>query len=513
MDQLDKPNVSFPLALSYDTRGITGYTHSITNALDQRKVNAIYLPYRNAMTQKTTLRVAKRPGVGDSGTGSTWGDSGQVTYLSEIAPGAENNTDHWVFSKSGNDIRASSTSDTTVILTDATAWPSYVDKTKISGADTLVVQISDTAGSAQKTYYSTAIATFTEISNGTFAALSHRGKAEHINGYMFISTPTRIHNSDLNSLANWSAIGYIDRQITQDIGTGLAKIKNQLISFGAATMEVFAPTSNPTGSPLESISHLTQNDVGMDSCIGGAGASPSLIAGTRHYYTTVGDRIYWRGNPVGVYSWDGQRVEKVSTPGIDAILQERQFYYVSRLNVLGNLVVSIGLDLPNAATQRALIFSPEWKDWFEWSSTVFIPQAGERDGTAVFGVGANSHTRYRFGWLTNNQGLGNTWNDNGTDYTATIQFRMPRDGNHLKRMSMFGLTGTRVTGTNSPGSSDVGVSFSDDDGSNWSAERTIDMSAQKKAIYGCGAYRDRLVRLTAAVNASPIIENVVARVD
>ena len=112
----NEPNVVLPLATSYNERGIAGFTATVTNAIDQRKVNSIYEPVRNALSEKMTLYLVSRPGVAD--VGSSYGTTGQVAYLHEIAAGALTNAaaNRWVFSTNGDDMRASNTSTTTVIV-------------------------------------------------------------------------------------------------------------------------------------------------------------------------------------------------------------------------------------------------------------------------------------------------------------------------------------------------------------------------------------------------------------
>src|SRR3990167_5049680 len=82
-DEFNKPSLGLPLGASYNARGIAGFTNTITNAIDQRKINSIYEPVKNATTGGVTLYLAKRPGVAD--VGSTYGTTGQVAYLWDIA--------------------------------------------------------------------------------------------------------------------------------------------------------------------------------------------------------------------------------------------------------------------------------------------------------------------------------------------------------------------------------------------------------------------------------------------
>jgi hypothetical protein len=147
----DEPNVTIPFAASYNTRGIAGFTNAVTNALDQRKINCAYELYKNGISGKDTLYLVKRPGVAD--VGSTYGTSGQAGYLWEVAAGASTNAaaNRWVFSTSGNDVRASDSSTTTVIVTASGYAPAFVDKTAISGTDTVVVQLRNASGTQDAT--------------------------------------------------------------------------------------------------------------------------------------------------------------------------------------------------------------------------------------------------------------------------------------------------------------------------------------------------------------------------
>lgn len=490
--QLDEPSIELPLAASYNTRAIAGFTAAVTNATDQRKINSVYEPVKNALTQKVTLYLVKRPGVAD--VGSSYGTSGQVAYLWEIAAGAATNAaaNRWVFSTSGDDSRASNTTTTTVIATASGYAPAFADKTAISSTDTLVVQLRNASGT-QRVFHSTAIATFTEISDADFTGLAHQGKMEHINGFGLISTRNRIYNSDLNSLSAWGANSYRDRQSKQDIGTGLAKLGKMIISFGTATMEVYGFSPARFGTVL-SESPIAVHDYGLAS---------TVVTGMRHYYAELAGRIYWRGsNPTGVFAFDGAKVEKVSTPAIDKILAERQHYFVSAIGFQGKRAISIGLDLPDAATQRSLLFFPEWNDWFEWSSTVFIAQASPRLEDVCLGVGSNQHKLYAISTASDN------WQDAGGNYTWTHQFKMPKKGNGIERMYWLALKGATARSAQS-----IDVQFSDDDDQNFSTARTIDMTSTSKALRACGSYRTpRTVRLSYAGSLDVRLESALARV-
>lgn len=501
--QLDEPNMALPLASSYNVRGVDGFTNVVTNANDQRKINVIYEPVKNALTGNTTLYVSKRPGA--VLRSETYGTSGQTAYLLQTKPGASFNLNGWLFSTSGNDIRASDESTTTTVVTAAGYVPTFADKTVISGTDTLVLQIRNSSED-YRFFFSSDIATFTEISDGDFTGLTHRGKMEFMDGYAFIiDVPTkRIYNSDLNSLANWSASSYITKQIKQEPAAGLAKFGNQLLAFGAGTFEVFRNAGNPTGSPLEPVKSMAQN----------YGLAWSSVNGVGRYYHIIGGELYFTGRSadgsrnVGIFAYNGQSVSKVSTAFIDKILNSLLFdateniFSLDRISFYGKTALTIALTSPSATTQRWLMFFPEWNDWFEWNSTVFKPVG---NGALHLGVDSNQHRVYT---MYNVDTPADSWQDNGTNYDAILQFRLPSKGNSRKFMRWCGFDGTqeRTAAT-------IGVQFSDDDGQNWSSSRTIDRTSDKQHLYRCGSYRNRMVRLTNGSNHEGRLEKFLARVD
>lgn len=492
--QLDKPNVELPLAISYNTRGHAGGTNVFTNGLDQRLVNLSFEPIINAHTGKGTLYVVKRPGV--SIIGNSYGTSGQVAYLVEIAPSATDIA-HWVFSTSGDDVRASSSAATQVIVTAAGYAPAFVDKTAISGADTMVLQIR-TGGNpgTYRVFYATAINSWTEITDAVFAALAKRGKMEFMDGFAFqATTNNRIYNPNVNALDTWPANNYITKQIKQDFPTGLMRLGNQIIFLGSSTFEVFRNAGNPTGSPLVSVKEMAQ-DYGMVN---------AESAGVTSYYTTCMNRVFWYGTPIGVYSYDGQRVEKVSTPAIDKILTGSTNIYAFSTIEIGQYsepAVCLALDLTTSSTQRALVFVPRWNVWMEWNSTTFRPVTTWRNTVTFLGVGANQHKLYECTGGTDN------WQDNGTNYDRVIQFKLPFSGNDRKFIRWLGLLGTQER---SACTESISLSF--DDGQTWTSARTFDRTSDKQQLYRFGSGRNVHVRLTLSSNHEGRLEKFLGRID
>jgi hypothetical protein len=342
-------------------------------------------------------------------------------------------------------------------------------------------------------FYASAIGSWTEITDTDFTGLTEYGKMEFLDGFAFVADGAtgRIHNSNVNSLSTWSANDYITKSISQDFLVGLGRINQLIVGFGLETMECYRNAGNATGSPLVRVPELTQS-TGL--------IHPDALE--THYYATLGNRMYFVGRSGGrsfsVYSFDGGRVEKVSTRAVDKILNGATLYSVTAFSFHSKPAIAISLTSTTETTQRWLMFVPEWNDWFEWTSTVFTPV---NNGRMFLGVGTNQHRVYDFLSTSN-------WQDNGTNYDRVLQFKLPSKGNQRKFMRWCGLIADteRTAATES-------VQFSDDDGQTWSTARTIDRAIAKKHIYRCGSYSERMVRLTNGTNHEGRIEQFIARVD
>ena len=144
------------------------------------------------------------------------------------------------------------------------------------------------------------------------------------------------------------------------------------------------------------------------------------------------------------------------------------------------------------------MFFPEWKEWFEWSSTMYTPV---NNGEWFLGTGANQHKIKRISQATSN------WRDDGVDFTWTHQFKLPSRSNGRQQMDMFGVIGDTARSASS-----LNVEFSDDDWQTYSTSRAIDMTSADKKITRCGAFRERGVRLTHTANLDVRIEKALARI-
>lgn len=481
-------NLVIPLNLSYDTRGMNTASTLYTDNQDQRRINCYQEVIREGQDGKNELILTKRPGITvDAGT---YGSAGQTQYVIGSKPTDTWGATPWVFTKDGsNNIKVHDGSTSTTILTDSNYQPRFFEQFTFGTTKYATIQLQHTTTPtnipAQKIYYSTgAIATWTELTDTDIfggSGISQRGKMEVMDNIAFIAgSDNRIWQSGVSNITAWSATEYMGRTINQDAPQGLMKVRNQLLFFGEKTVEIFVNQGNATGSILGRVPYSAQA-IGLGQVAGGGGG----LVGKTSYYATLADMAYFVGRYDGgtnhsLIKYDGQKFTKVSRPVEDKILSSNTIYSVQKISFNGKTGVGMQLTLPTASTQRWLMYFPDINDFIEWDSADFSPV---NNGDYFLGI-RDVTKLYKFN-STNN------WRDNGNNYTMTIQFRLPLPDTMWHRMAYCG-----VIADSPAASSNITISFSDDDGVTWSTGRTIDLYSKRKDIGNCGAFMQRLVRIT-----------------
>lgn len=506
----DEPNLVIPMASTMNERGVAGYTHSVTNSEDQRKLNCMFEVAKNNLTGKGTLTLTKRPGV--TVDTNSYGSAADTPMLicralaaGHINPASLTNTP-WIFFKSGASVKVADTSTTTTIFTDILGYsPLHVGITAISLVPNVVLQSKTISlDLAHRVFYGTAIGTWTEITDADFTSLVHRGKMEHLDGFAFILDRNGlIWNSDTNSLANWTATSFLAKQIKQDYPIGLARLGNQILAFGDYTVEMFYNAGNTTGSPLGRIAHQHE-ETGIVAPYTSASSS-----GT-DYYCIIGKTLFFvgrragGGSSVGVFAYSGGEIEKISTGYIDKILAQRVsplsngYFSINSFGLSGKMAIAISLTAPTASTQRWLMFFPEWKEWFEWTSTLFQPV---NDGEFFLGLGANANKVYSFPPTDN-------WQDNGTSYQWFSQFKLPTKGSPRNVLNMYGVDADTARSAN-----DLTVEISTDDCQSFSTLGTIDLTQDRKVLFRGGAFRNAHIRIGNTNAVETRVHSFLARVN
>jgi len=480
-------SATLPLAMSIDARGVDAYGTLYTDGKDQQRVNSYYeIPRELINGGASDAILTKRPGVTEDA--GTYGDSGQTQYVLGYDPAGTWDATPWVFTKdaSGNQKVHSSAASATILATTTTHQPRFFDVVTFGTTKYAIIQLQNTttptATPAQKVYYATVLATWTEITDGDFTGLSHRGKMIPMDNIVFIADDdNRIWQSNVSDLTAWTATEFAGRTIQQDAPQGLMKVRNHILFFGERTVEIYTNVGNTTGSILGRVPHSAQS-IGLGNVAGGGAG----LVGKTNYYSNIGDLGFFVGRYGGTASdhslimYNGNRFEKISRPIEDKILTSHEIYSVNTITFGGKTAVGIQLTLPTAATQRWLMYFPDINDFFQWESTVFSPV---NNGKYYAGI-VDEQKIHTFG-------VSNIWQDASVNYTMKTQFRLPLPNNTWRSMPVCGVIADSTTTT-----SNLGVSYSDDDGNNWSSARNIDLNLRKKELTGMGGFRERSFRLT-----------------
>lgn len=505
MSNLDKPNVVLPLANTYNERGIAGYTQTVTGGKDQRKVNCWYEPSVNQATGTQTHRVSKRPGVTSTATLFTATVSSHVVKTIYAFAGTGFATP-WLFTQSGTSTFANNSSTSNFVTSGFPGGrlPTYVDSMPISGVNTVILQTQSQTGSgATFFHYASDIGSW---SNGP--SINALGKIVPMDGFLFgLTTTNSVINSNLNDPSTFGATSYITKQIQQDSPVGLMRLGKRVIACGKETMEQFANAGNAAGSPLEVIPSGFQR-IGLHKGNYTFGEGQS-------YYAELSGRLFFCGQSInasaggssyltlgnaqgGIYAFDGNNVEKVSTPFIDKIIMENSFQTIQPFSIMGRNGIAI-----NLATSTSLMFFPDWKEWFEWGTSIF--QFVSVGGYYISVNGTNTSDQvFRFASKVDN------WQDNGSDYTMTVQFKLPHNGNEHQQIKWMGFKGDTAASTTT---STLNVAITRDDYQTFETARSIDMTKMVKKITRCGAGSDFGIRLTHTGNLDCRLDQFVARIE
>ncbi len=487
-----KPNITIPLAQSYDQRFPLGNT-GVQAGYDQRKVNACYEMVQNPVNGKTTLVLAKRPGASAS-SNTNYGSDTQVVWLMERVNASAGVP--CLIVRDGSDNKSEYNANTKTILSSADYVPAYSSQTVISGTPTYVVQLrdDDSGVGVQKAYWSTDLTgAWTEISDANFTAIDKRGKIAYLDGTAYIAGAHGIYGSDLNSISDWTLTtpNLISKSTEQDYTLGLIPFGDQLLLFGERYCEKFYNAGNAAGSPLRRIAGSIER-VGLGRSM--------FEANTTEYYCSVGKRLYFLGNMTGAFggisliTYDGARFERVSGQAEDRIMSEANVYGLFPFSHHTEHAIAITLTPPGTTPARWLMFYPATQSWFEWSSTVFVPM----NNGAIYGGLGVPDTLYNFG-------AANKWQDDSTSYEFLTQFRIPSEDDERKDMLSCGVQADKVSTT-------LTVKFNDSGAASYTTRGTIDLSLDRKIIQKCGIFRERYVQLSNTSDKQIRLRNFYATV-
>lgn len=500
---LAKPNLTVPLAFSYDSRGLNPYS-SVVGGTDQRKINCHYVTVENSFSGSKEVLVVKRNGVApyqDELNGTT----DQIQY--SIARGLTGSNISYIAIKETAThnikvMQATNVLATTsaTIDTDEDLIPRYLVKGSPAGPDVLILQLAQnidtTANNPSNTnaddfYYSSDGSTWTNITDADFVGATNiiLGECVIMDGFMFVlRSDNKIQHSEHLDVTSWLSGSIISKSIIQDVPCGLARFRNQLLAFGSESVEVFYNKGNATGSVLERLPHLSAR-IGLFNITYG------------HYTAEIGNRLYFVGSEVGfagsqvasLYSYDGSRFEKIYHPTMNKIFVENIIYNIGPFPWGSNHGIYFQMTSPTSTTgQRWFVYFPEDNEWFEWSSDVFQPV---NDGISFLGANKSGATTCNSVYVGDSTaGVDSAAMGGGTlvNFPFTLQFKLPIEDGLPHTIPYFGLIGD----TNSSETL-LAISKSSDDYQNFTSVGNIDLSKKRKIKYGLGMFQSApIVRLS-----------------
>jgi len=313
-----------------------------------------------------------------------------------------------------------------------------------------------------------------------------------LDGYLFVikSGTGDIYNSDLDDPSAWTAGNYVTAEINPDLALVLAKVKNYIVCFGAEGAEFFYDAANTSGSPL-SRNESFYKPVILQSSV-----------------CNVGDTLFFIGrystNSSQVFYLNGNEIKSISPPWVDRYISNLVGLSFGTDNINETHIFSfsshghhfIGI---NVNTNFVLVYDLEEGFWYKWSFGDSFNTTNNRVEVSVKDINEDQ-TLIVTGAQVNFSALNdNTYRDFNTNfvcsYTAkdfdaeTFNWKMcHRVGLHCDYPSTGGAT------------SNVTISWSDDDGNTFSTPRNISVTTNNPYITQCGRFRTRNWRIAYADN-------------
>lgn len=320
-----------------------------------------------------------------------------------------------------------------------------------------------------------------------------KGAMVTIKGWTFVANiDGKIYNSPLNN-PQGSYTDFISADMFPDGLVDIVAYKDHLIAFGQQSYEVFEVVNNTTGSPLRYLPQYHKK-IGLSS-----------LVGTYRPYDHGQDTVFFKGsghqvpeNALYMFKGDAFVVEEITTPTIRPLFTSTpRFMKIGTKNYITSpvrlastehsvLVYDLDLKLWSVWTVSTSTFTSfEWRSFGSNSGQSYVIGQGNGDSQAVI-IYPEQHATHGY-------------RDNvSTAVTREIiTEKIDFGSNKLKIINYIKLLGNQESSTAA-----VSISWSDDDGANYSTAVTVDMSTLDPVVWGCGATRRRIFKISDTLNAA-----------
>ena len=352
--------------------------------------------------------------------------------------------------------------------------------TAISGT-TLTISNAATATAAGQTITRTSAAFVTDAD---FPLSTVTGKPVYMDGYWFVLTNDgKLYNSDLNDITTWTATGYIFINNTQEQFLGLERVGNQIVAFGQKGFYYFYNLGNATGSPL------ARAEGGIIEYGTDTSTSVCVLGHVIYFVGRQGSSM--SGTPIapgaGIFKIENGRAEKLSDNLPDVL---NYVYAIHAIQYQGKILIFL---TDTSSDSYAIVYDSDINIWSKWSWNASAGQGfiGE-NGNYLCMAGAKRSLVVLFSADysgTNNTRDFNTYTIDWSVVTSKLDF----DTSKRKRFHRLTLVGDKEAST-----CNVTVTWSDDDYTNFTSARTIDMSSTQNYLQQCGSARRRAIKLATS---------------
>jgi hypothetical protein len=259
-----------------------------------------------------------------------------------------------------------------------------------------------------------------------------------------------------------------------------------ILGFGDLSTEFFYNAGNSTGSVLSRIDNATLRIGAIRNTTGRGTAIRS-----------IGNNVYWIGvnadtGARGIYRMNGMQPEKISPPAVDKLISNGVLRSIlGSFTLLGMSHIGFGL-----GTTTCLCYCLETNFWW------FFTPGGTLNVSALLSAGdSDSQSNSYFSTVTNAKIYtfdpnSPVWQDNSQAYTMTVQTdNLSVDTRMKKYWRRLDVEYDKQSST-----SNLGVSYSDDDYANFSTVRNIDTSTSRNFLTRLGSSKRRSWKFTHSAN-------------
>lgn len=454
-------------------------------ARDPQIINMFFDRNSNENQTKDFVLV-KRPGLETTGIG--FNKSASIDIINGFFQ--DSNTGFIYWSVNNKILRYNGTSTDTIATMGGTT-PAKVNSVGfcmfLTSTGTRYLMINN---GAQLWYHDVTTSSATQVTDADYPGTTSPHMV-FLDGYLFVIKDNTgdIYNSDLDDPTSWTPGDYITAEISPDFALTLAKVKNYLVCFGSDGIEFFYDAANPSGSPL------------------GRNESFYKAVTLQSGVCNVNDTLYFVGraynNSSRFYKMDGATLQEVSPSWVDRYLSNLIGVSYGRDEISQNLVFSfstnghhfIGINL---FTDFILVYDIEEGFWYKWTFGSSFNGFNNRVEIAVKDITQDRVLLATGGQVTFAALDERIFQDFTTNFTASYTTDDFTGGTfNWKTCHRVALHCDYPT---TSASSNAQISWSDDDGNNFTTPRNISVTTNNPYITQCGRFRTRNWRITYTDN-------------